>query len=214
MKNYLAVLLLCVLSVNLFSQDVDVESILKELSNKIKNQNTIQTDFVLSNLDQDDKVIDSFEGEMLIKDEKFKLTFTGNEIISDGESVWQYMAEINEVTISEKEDDEGLLSNPRMIFTIYEYEFKYKFNKEITINNAIHYEIDLFPLKLDESNYSRIRLLINKTELKLSSLKYFGKDGNKFSIIIKEFNTGINLEDSIFIFNEKLYPEIEINDMR
>ena len=214
MKKYLSVVIMCLLSANLLPQEVDVESILKQLSNKIKDHNTIQTNFIFSNLDHEDKVVDSFEGEMLIKDQKYKLTFTGNEIISDGKFIWQYIEEINEVTISEKEEDESLLSNPRKIFTIYEYEFKYKFNKEVTLNNDVYYEIDLFPIKLDESNFSRIRLLINKTDVELYSIKYFGKDGNKFSIIIDDFITGINLDDSIFVFDEKKYPEIEINDMR
>ena len=214
MKKNIAIFVLCFLSFNLFSQNIDVDELLKQLSNKINDHTTIKASFVFSNLDMEDKVIDSFEGNILIKDQKYKLTFTGNEIISDGKYVWQYMEEINEVTISEKEEDETIFSNPRKIFTIYEYEFKYKFNKEVTLDNIVYYEIDLFPIKLDENNFSRIRLLINKSEIELYNLKYFGKDGNNFSILINEFNTGIELNDSIFIFDEKKYPEIEINDMR
>ncbi len=214
MKKNIVLLVYSLISIGLYSQSTEVENILKEFSNKIKNQKTIYTKFIFSNLNQNNEVLDSFEGEMYLKKDKFKLLFPGNEIISDGKILWQYMEEVSEVTISEKEDDEGILSNPKKIFTIYEYEFKYKLNQEITINNTVNYEIDLFPIKIDESNYSRIRLLIGKSDMVLSSIKYFSKDGNIYTIIINDFKTDLTLDDSIFEFDAKNYPGVEINDMR
>lgn len=215
MKKLLILFLITPFCSYVFSQSENADNILKNFSGKFNKFQTIYTQFVFSNLDQNDELIDKFEGKLYLKDEKFKLVFPGNEIISDGIVLWQYNQDINEVTLTNKDaDDESILSNPKKIFTIYEEEFKFKLNRELQLGDIMVYEIDLFPKKLDESTYSRIRLFINKTGLDLVKVKYFSKDGKNFSLDITDFKTSINWDDSFFFFDEKKYPGVEINDMR
>src|SRR3989304_2588139 len=175
MKTLISVTLLFV-SLSFFGQEnQDVEKILKDFSEKTTKFSTIQAKFIFHHSTGAEGELDSFEGEIFIKDNKFKLIFPGNEIYSDGNTLWQYMADLNEVTITEKDkEDDSFLSNPKNIFTVYKDEFKYKFNKEYAENGKQLYEIDLFPQKLEESNYSRIRIKIVKTDLQLYSIEYFG----------------------------------------
>lgn len=208
-------LILLLVSVNILCQDNNTENILNQFSDKFKKSSTITTKFTLYNIDQQDEVSDNFEGEIFIKDNLFKLKFPGNVIISDGKVIWQYVEDLNEVTISEKEeDDESILSNPKKMFTVYKDEFKFKSHNEVTIDGKSAYEIDLFPKELDENSFSRIRLHIEKEGLALIDIKYFSKDANNIFIKINELDLDKPYDDSFFTFNPKEYKDIEVNDMR
>ncbi|MBN2519095.1 MAG: outer membrane lipoprotein carrier protein LolA [Bacteroidales bacterium] len=204
------------LSLNLFCQtDERADNILNQFSEKTKKFNTIIAKFTFRQFTHDEGEVDNFDGEIYIKDNQYKLTFPGNEIYSNGKTLWQYMIDLNEVTITNKEkDDDSFLNNPKKIFSIYKEEFKYKFNREFSENGEQFYEIDLFPKKIDESTYSRLRLIINKNNLQLISIEYFGKDANRFLIEIDNFLTNESLEENFFKFIPENYPGIEISDMR
>ncbi len=201
---------------NIFCQiDKKADNILSQFSEKTKKYNTITAKFTFRQFTHDEGEVDNFKGEIYIKDNQYKLTFPGNEIYTDGRTLWQYMIDLNEVTITIKEkDDDSFLNNPKKIFSIYKEEFKYKFNREFSEDGIQLYEIDLFPKKIDESTYSRLRLIINKNNLQLKSIEYFGKDANKFLIEIDNFLINEPLKDTFFKFMPENYPGIEISDMR
>ena len=51
-------------------------------------------------------------------------------------------------------------------------------------------------------------------DLKIKKVHAYFSDGNEFVYEITEFTTDQNLPDSMFIFNESLYPNVEVIDMR
>jgi hypothetical protein len=65
---------------------------------------------------------------------KIQAEHNGYEIWFDGNSMYTYMPEVNEVIISDPDEDGGLMSNPTELFTIYHEEFRYRLQNEITRN--------------------------------------------------------------------------------
>lgn len=216
MKKTILAILICLISFSVFSQsDPQAENIINQFSAKVKKCSTIKVKFVYTQTGPNVTDQAPMSGEIYMKDDKFKMIFPGNEIYSDGQTIWQYMKELQEVTITNKDkNDESVITNPKRIFNIYKEEFKFKLNKEYQDGSKTLYEIDLFPKNLDKSSYSRIRLHIDKENLNLCEVKYFGKDGNNVQIEISEFISNQTMNDNIFVFDSSKYPNVEVNDMR
>ncbi len=76
------------------------------------------------------------EGSIKIKGKKYVVSIpeSGYQIYSDGTTIWNYMKDGNQVTISNIDDDSNELMDPANLFNIYEKGFKSKFVEEKTID--------------------------------------------------------------------------------
>ncbi len=213
-KFHIFIILIFAFHTAFAQQEQKAKDILDKVSAKTKSYKTFKAEFTstLENLQEDIK--ETYKGTIFIKGAQYKLLFMGAEIFSDGNTIWTYLTEEEEVNINEpNKEDESFLSNPTKIFTIYEKDFKYKFVNEKFQKGRALYEIDLFPIKRDKA-YSRIKLKIDKTKMQIFSIKYYGKDGNHYTIEILKFTPDIEMNDKMFIFNEKEHPDVEVIDMR
>ncbi|MCK4663460.1 MAG: outer membrane lipoprotein carrier protein LolA [Bacteroidales bacterium] len=203
----------------IFAQyDSEAKSILDKVSEKTKAYSTIKIEFnsILKNL-QDD-IEETVEGVIYLKGNRYKLEIFENKIFSDGKTKWVYLPEVEEVSVYDlttidNEDNNDILNDPNKIFNIYEKGFKYKLMGEKSENGKIYYEIELVPENLD-LNYFKIKINIDKEKLQLFSIKYFGKDGTRYTIILTKFDTNITLNDDMFIFDTNAHPNVEVIDMR
>ena len=192
-----------------FSQENNKKAlqILDKMSNLYKSMVSFSSTFEYSMVNLDEDIEDSFEGKIIIKDEKYLLKIEGQEIINDGETVWTYIPELNEVNIStfEPDDQEISLNN---VFDLYKEGFEYNYLSE---DNKYH-KIELYPE--DESkSYYKILILINKVDFSMYNFSVFDKSNTKYVYKINEFKEE-KIDDSFFIFDSSKYPDIEIIDFR
>ncbi len=192
-----------------FSQENNKKAIqiLDKMSNLYKSMISFSSTFEYSMVNLDEDIEDSFEGKIIIKDEKYLLKIEGQEIINDGETVWTYIPELNEVNIStfESDDQEISLNN---VFDLYKDGFEQNYLNE---DNKYH-KIELYPE--DESkSYYKILILINKFDFSMYNFSVFDKSNTKYVYKINEFKEE-KIDDSFFIFNSSKYPDIEIIDFR
>lgn len=215
MRKYFFILILISLSsIITAQQDPDAKIILDKLSENTKSYKNIQTEFKIDYKNIKDNTQNSSKGNITIKGEKYRLNFMGTQSFYNGETLWSYLEDVNEVNISEPEqDDEDIFSNPQEIFTIYEKDFKYQLINKLNDKGVSIAIVDLYPFDMD-LDYSRIRMEINTDSYRLQSVTIFGKDGSHYIINFYNYKTNIDLEDSYFTFNESDYPDIEIIDMR
>ena len=91
-----------------FSQENNKKAlqILDKMSNLYKSMTSFSSTFEYSMVNLDEDIEDSFQGKIIIKEEKYLLKIEGQEIINDGETVWTYIPELNEVNISTFESDD------------------------------------------------------------------------------------------------------------
>ena len=204
------------LLINAYAQDdVKAKAILDELSAKTKAYTNIKASFSYNMENKASKVNETQEGTIYIKGNKYKLEIAGQEVISDGKSVWTYLKDANEVQINNAPDpssEEGI--NPSTIFTIYEKGFKYKFENERTEGGKVIQTINLYPIDVKGKAYHTIKLNIDKNAKQIISVKIFGKDGNNSTYTVKSFTPNTELSDTMFAFNPAKYPKIEVIDLR
>jgi len=215
MKN----ILLIVAAIFCFSatqaqQDTKAKEILDKLASVTKTYKTIKAEFVSVHDNTQKNTHETKNGTVTMKGEKYKLAFMGSEIFCNGKTMWTYMKDAAEVNIRNINQDKQSELNPAKLLTIYNDNYKYKFIDEKTDGGKTVYEIDLYPNKPAEKTYSRVKLLIDKAKMQITSIKTFGKDGNNFTINIQKFITDEEIKDDIFTFNEKNYPGVEVIDLR
>jgi outer membrane lipoprotein-sorting protein len=215
MKNII-LFLIFVFGITLSSaqQDPEAKKILDKLSEKTKSYKVIKTDFTINYKNIKDNTQNTSSGSIVMKQDKYRMSFLGAESFFDGSTLWNYIPEVSEVNITEQDSEsEDIFSNPKKLFTIYEEGYKYQFINNITEKNIEYSIVDLYPIDLEE-DFSRIRLQINLKEMFLKSATIFGKDGSHYNISFNNYDTSSDFEDSYFIFNSDKYPDIEIIDMR
>lgn len=216
MKNLLIASLIMAFTFQLLAQkDEKAKTILKDVSEKTKTYTSIKLKFLYIMENKAEKHIDTTKGTIYIKGDMFKLFFSGNEVFSDGKTVWTHQVDIGEITITEPDPTDESALNPSNLLNVYEKGFKYKFMGEYTSKGQTFYQIDLYPEQPKEKNYSIVKLKIDKAKNQLQSIKMIGKDGIDTTIELLEFSPNIKVVDSMFKFDPSKYPKgIEINDMR
>ena len=71
----------------------------------------------------------------MLKGDKYKLEIAGQEIICNGNTLWTFIKDAEEVQVNEPEYEEGSI-NPANIFTVYENGFKsFLIKNELMFNN-------------------------------------------------------------------------------
>ena len=69
-----------------------------------------------------ENISDSFSGTISVKDDKYVLFIEGQKIINDSKTVWTYLEELNEVTISDFDPGEQDISINN-VFEVYKEGF-------------------------------------------------------------------------------------------
>ncbi len=196
-------------------EDPVAGKILDDFKAKIQSYPAIQSEFRFTIIDMKENSESSLEGKLSMKGEKYVLKMGNMEIYYDGQTIWSYLPEEQEVNINESSEiteGEGYFDNPMRFFTLYKKDFFYKFIDERTTEGKTMYIIDLYPKDL-EKGVSRIRILIVKQDLSLYSARCFGKDGMHYLLYMTNM-TSKPLPDSWFRFDPLKHPGIEVIDLR
>ena len=203
MKKTLILILGLLLCINLSAQNA--AEFLNTVIEKTKSYNDISIVFSYKIINKEANIYENMSGYASMKGDSYKLNVDGQEMISNGKVLWTHLIDDQEVMISEVTEDNN--SSPLAIIE--------SFSKNITVNflenNA---EVKAIEIKEnDGEGFDRIILTTDK-DLKIKKVHAYFSDGNEFVYEITEFTTDQNLPDSMFIFNESLYPNVEVIDMR
>ncbi len=199
---------------NQITQDPVAGKILDRMALKTQAMQSMQADFELVIEDRKEKTKNISSGNVLIKNNKYKINSQGSTVYFNGKTMWTYIQDNNEVTITEPDTEpDDFLGNPAAFFTLYKRDFKYRYVQETTINGAGAHEIDLFPKNLNQP-YSRIKVFIgSKSDLPMV-IKSVGKDGVDYSVTLKNLLLDKETSDAVFTFDAAKFKKVEIVDMR
>ena len=157
---------------------------------------------------------DNANGNMLLKGSKYQLSLLDNILYCDGKNLWTHMVEEKEVVISTINSNDQSIMNPASVLTMYEKGFKYSFIQERFEQNRAIYVIDLYPENIAKSEFSKVRLSIDKDKTQLWKAEYFAKDGNKYTIAINTFKVNQPIPDASFTFDKAKNPGVKVIDER
>jgi outer membrane lipoprotein-sorting protein len=209
MKKLIMIAALVVFTISGFAQnDKKATAILDEVSAKTKLYKTIKIDFTYAMDNSKEKIHDKFKGTLISKGDKYKLTAAGQDVISDGKTMWTYLKDANEVQINNAGEDDDSFT-PTKLLSGYSKDYKSKFIEEKG-NNQI---IELYPLKKGKT-FTKVQLTIDKSKKQISKFVIYDRSGSTFSYIVDKFVADQAIADNVFTFNKAEHPGVEINDMR
>ncbi|MCX6236795.1 MAG: outer membrane lipoprotein carrier protein LolA [Bacteroidia bacterium] len=196
-------------------QDTNAKEILDKLSQTSKSYKTIQIDFSFTLENKTGSITETNEGSVALKGKSYRLHMPamGMEVFSNSVATWSYLTESNEVNITENDADSEAALNPANLFTIYEKGFNYTYIGEESIGGKTSQVIDLFPID-KAKEFTKVRLYVDKIKYQILRAKTFNKDGNVYTLSMKNMKTDQILADDYFKFDPAKYPKVEINDMR
>jgi outer membrane lipoprotein-sorting protein len=216
MRKFLLILILLAPWLVVDAQkDVKAIEILEDVSKRVLSYKNISADFIFSMENKEMELDEENEGSLKMNGKKYvvDLPGIGVKVFSDGQTIWNYMKDGNQVTISNSADQDNELMDPASIFTIYEKGFHPKLKGESKEAGKLCYQIELIP-ENQESDISKVIVNIDKTEMMINSALFQSKDGNLYGIKIKKLETNLTLPDSYFVFNTNDYKDIEVIDFR
>ena len=200
---------------NLMAQsEAKAKAILAEVSKKYRNYDVIKTEFSYTLENPQAKIKETQAGILFAKSKvnKYKIILKGQELISDGKNQWTYLKADKEVQLSEVDNSSDGL-NPAKIFTIYEKGFKSLYTNDTKVNGRFVHNIDLTPTD-GKRTFFKVKLQIDKLNKQITNAVIFDKNGNRYTYTIKTFTPNIKVPESTFAFDAKLYPGVEVVDLR
>jgi len=196
-------------------QDAKAKEILEKVTKTTQSLSSIEAKFTFEMNNKAENIQEKNSGTIILKGKKYKLNIPmmGLQVTCDGKTIWTYMVNSNEVSISGLDESTDDLMDPTRIFTIYERGFNYKFAGESTDAGVPVYNINLTPQKAT-GDVSNIKLMIDKQKMLIRGADISGKDGNSYKVSISQLKTDGVFKDSDFVFNPSKYKDVEIVDMR
>lgn len=216
MKKIVLTLLIFVLPVAFaFSQkDQKAKEVLDKSSQKYSDAGGISAYFTLNIKDVKNKVTESFDGNILMKNEKFYLSTPDADTWFDGKTQWVYLKGPEEVNVSEPSGRDLQMINPAAIFTIYKTGSNYKYTGEKNdIKNRPVYEVELIP-ENKKADITKIILQVNKSDYIPVMFRIIYKNNLENIVYINKYQINQTFQDNTFVFDKKKYPKAEIIDLR
>ena len=214
-KLLIGALIIMSSGVTAFAQsEVKAKQILAEVSKKYRSYDVIKTEFSYTLENPQAKIKETQSGTLFVRSKvnKYKVILKGQELISDGKNQWTYLKADKEVQLSDVDNSSDAL-NPAKIFTIYEKGFKSVYTNDTKLNGKILHNIDLTPLD-GKRSFFKVRLQVDKLSKQITNAVIFDKNGNRYTYTIKTFTPNVKVPESTFAFDSKLYPGVEVVDLR
>lgn len=198
---------------SLGKSDPTAKVILDNVSAKFKTYKTVTANFTLSITDAAGKIEGIKKGTVYMKGSKYRVNISGQEIYSDGDNIWTYDQSANEVQVTKFDPTANTITPQKMFTNFYDKDFLYKLNGVTKKGGKAIQEIELTPIDKSKT-FFKVLVEIDKNSKNIVSTKVFEKNGNRYIYTITNIKTNTNLSDSLFAFDIKNYPKVEVVDLR
>ena len=191
----------------------DEKKILDGVSSKFKSFKTVTANFDLKIENAAGKVLGSKKGTVSMKENKYRVSVTGQEIFFDGSNIWTYDNSSNEVQVTKFDESANMITPQKLFTNFYDKDFLYRLNGETKLGNKTIQEIELTPI--DKSKpFFKVLVNIDKNLKMITSTKVFEKNGNRYTYSVSSMKTNSQIPDTLFVFDAKKYPNVELVDLR
>ena len=191
-------------------QDPAAMKVLTDFSRKASEAPSVNILFHLVTNDSKENTIDTISGSVVLSGDRYKLSLPSNTIWSDGMISWNYMNDIEEVTINNLDPEEkSFTAKPSRLFSLYKEGYKVRLIEE----TQRYWLIDLYPEDIS-NNLIRIRLKIARPSYSLKSAEYKTKDGIVVTLLTDRYDLTMKPDKSFFVFDLSQHKKVEIVDMR
>lgn len=226
MQRLFSLLVICLLSLSLFSQNNSYQTaadsdpaalkIVRAIKAKYEGYNTLQADFRLD-IEFPGQAVETQKGQLSRNGDKFHFKLATQEGISDGKAIYVIMHDNKSVNIEnmpEPGDEAGMLT-PQNLLTFYdEDKFVFALQGEQSEGGKTLQVIELKPVDRDASEFTKIRMLVDKSKQQVVRLLAFSRDGSRFTFHLDRLKTNTTLPAGLFAFDKADYEGYYIEDLR
>ena len=182
----------------------NIQSLLSEVSNKVKSYENIQIDFKYSLENTRENVKQDTRANITLKGDNYVLNMLGVTRIFDGKTIYTIVPEDEEVTISNysKEDDKSISVSEMLTF--YENGYNYKMDIQQNIRGRKIQFIKLSPID-SSTEIKNILLGIDMQTKHIYKLIQIDSSGTSYTITVNSFKTNQPISQNLFIFDKEKY---------
>ena len=148
-----------------------------------------------------------------MKGNKYRVSFGGQEIFSDGKTVWNYDKSSNEVTINDVDASASSVTPQKLFTDFYDKDFLYILNGEKKSGSKTLQEIEMTPTDKSK-NFHKVYLQVDKDTKTIYSTKVLENGGNRYTYTVSNMKTNSPVADNQFLFDKSKYPGVEEVDLR
>lgn len=225
MKNILFFALLSFFSVSLLGQEAQYTSTedsdpqataaLEKLRKKYDGYQSLEVDFRLE-IAIPEQPVETQKGSLTRQGDKYRMNLASYSAISDGTAIWLILHNNKEVQINDipEADESNSILSPQAIMSLYENgDYVYLLTNEFAENGTVVQQIEFKPLD-PYSEYSKLRMTIDKKGNDLVRVKAFAKDGSRYTFYMDKLMPNKKYEVGHFSFREADYPDYYVEDLR
>lgn len=190
----------------------------KQILDKLKKQydayKSMEVKFELD-LELPGKAVENQKGTVIQDGKKYQVKLKDQEIYADGKTVWIYLKKNKEVQITDMEEGESAsFMSPKQMMTMYNSgDFVYEIIEERNVAGSQFVDIEFKPLS-KKTDYTKMRLTIDKKANKMVSLRVFSRDGSRYTLKVSDILPNKKYDPAVFTFNTKSVPGLHIEDLR
>jgi len=182
----------------------NTQSLLSEVSNKVKSYENIQIDFKYSLENTRENVKQDTRANITLKGDNYVLNMLGVTRIFDGKTIYTIVPEDEEVTISNYSKKEDKSISVSEMLTFYENGYTYKMDIQQNIRGRKIQFIKLSPID-SNTEIKNILLGIDMQTKHIYKLIQIDSSGTSYTITVNSFKTNQPISQNLFIFDEEKY---------
>jgi outer membrane lipoprotein-sorting protein len=194
--------------------DPKARQILDKLKKQYDSYKSMEVKFEID-LELPGKALEKQKGTVIQDGKKYQVKLQDQEIYADGKTIWVYLKKNKEVQITNMEEGEAsAFMSPKQMMTMYDSgEFVYSIIEERKVGDAQFVDIEFKPLS-KKTEYTKMRLTIDKKANKMVSLRVFSRDGSRYTLKVSDILPNKKYDPAMFTFNTKSVQGLHIEDLR
>lgn len=190
--------------------------IVNELRAQYDSYQSIQATFRLD-IEFPGQAVETQAGELSRQGDRFHFKLGKQEGMSDGKAIYVILHDNKEVQINnlpEPGEESGMIT-PQTLFTFYdEGNYILALQGEETEKGRVRQIIEMKPEDRDNSEFTKLRMIIDKKSRTVVRLLAFSRDGSRFTFHLDSTTPNPAIADSKFTFNKESYPGYYVEDLR
>lgn len=218
MKRNISLLILLLCTLPLMAQnDTDRqyeqkgEELMRQAAEKLKSYEALKISFTFRMENESQAIDEEMKGTLISQGDKYYMDAGEHILISDGETVWTYMPEIEEVQVNLVENTEGGLT-PTSILETFEEDFRSKFIRQESYKGKQVNLIDLVPTQ--PQAFFKFRVALDATSGMIVYTTAYDRQGGTYTYSIDQLQVNPKIPANQFSFNLNDYPGVEVIDLR
>lgn len=190
--------------------------IIKALREQYDSYTTIKATFRLD-IEFPGQAVETQKGELSRSGDLFHFKLGKQEGISDGKALYAILHDNKEIQVNnlpEPGEDGGMIT-PQTLFSFYDQgNYILALQGEETEKSRVRQVIEMKPENRDESEFTKLRMVIDKKTQTVVRLLAFSRDGSRFTFHLDSTVPNAPMNAADFVFNKDSYPGYYVEDLR